>query len=83
IAVKQDITKERIKKRVYGLIKLHNKLPIEKLALALGKSSEAAENLIYEMVAEGIEGKLEESVFKFTSTSEEVISIIDELIDKM
>ncbi|MFW9990181.1 MAG: hypothetical protein ACFFC3_16180, partial [Candidatus Odinarchaeota archaeon] len=46
IAVKQDITKERIKKRVYGLIKLHNNLPIEKLALALGKSSEAAENLI-------------------------------------
>ncbi|MFX1365420.1 MAG: hypothetical protein ACFFCE_11605 [Promethearchaeota archaeon] len=83
IAVKQDTTKERIKKRVYGLIKLHNSLPIEKLAQALGKSNEAAENLIYEMVAEGIEGKLEESVFKFTSTSEEVISIIDELIDKM
>ncbi|MFX1499771.1 MAG: hypothetical protein ACFFDH_02260 [Promethearchaeota archaeon] len=83
IAVKQNTNKERIKKRVHGLIKLHNSLPIEKLAQALGKSNEDAENLIYEMVAEGVEGTLEESVFKFTSDSEEVITILDELIDKM
>ena len=83
IAVVQDTDKERIKKRVNGLIKLYNSLPIEKLAQALGKSNEDAENLIYEMVAEGIEGTLEEGVFKFTSTSEEVISKLNELIDKI
>jgi len=83
IAVVQDTDKERIKKRVSGLIKLHKSLPIEKLAQALGKSNEDAENLIYEMVAEGIEGTLEEGVFKFTSTSEEVISKLNELIDKI
>ncbi|MCK4779226.1 MAG: hypothetical protein KAT57_03520 [Candidatus Lokiarchaeota archaeon] len=83
IAVVQDTDKERIKKRVSGLIKLHKSLPIEKFAQALGKSNEDAENLVYEMVAEGIEGTLEEGVFKFTSTSEEVISKLNELIDKI
>ena len=83
IAVVQDTDKERIKKRVSGLIKLHKSLPIEKFAQALGKSNKDAENLIYEMVAEGIEGTLEEGVFKFMSTSEEVISKLNELIDKI
>ncbi|MFX1599129.1 MAG: hypothetical protein ACFFB6_00875, partial [Promethearchaeota archaeon] len=82
-AIILDSEKERIKKRVSGLVKLHNSLPIEKLAQAIGKSSEEAENLIYELVADGIEGTLEEGVFKFTSTSEEVISKLDELINKM
>ncbi len=83
IAVNDDIDKEQIKKRVIGLIKLYNSLPIEKLAQALGKSNEDAENLVYELVADGIEGTLEEGVFKFTSTSDEVISKLDKLIDKM
>jgi DNA repair exonuclease SbcCD ATPase subunit len=75
--------KEKIKKRVYGLIKLHKSLPIDKLAQALEKSEKAAENLIYEMVAEGIEGMLEENVFKFTSAEDEIISKLNEKIDKM
>ncbi|MHA2287897.1 MAG: hypothetical protein ACXABG_03830, partial [Promethearchaeota archaeon] len=75
--------KDRIKKRVRGLIKLQNSLPIDKLAQALKRSNEDAENLIYELVDEGIEGSLEEGVFKFTSAPEEVISKINELIDKM
>lgn len=75
--------KDRIKKRVRGLIKLQNSLPIDKLAQALNRANEDAENLIYELVDEGIEGSLEESVFNFTSTPEEVISKINELIDKM
>jgi len=75
--------KDRIKKRVRGLIKLQNSLPIDKLAQALNRANEDAENLIYELVDEGIEGSLEEGVFKFTSTPEEVISKINELIDKM
>jgi hypothetical protein len=75
--------KDRIKKRVRGLIKLQNSLPVDKLSQAINRSSEDAENLIYELVDEGIEGTLEEGVFKFTSTPEDVISKINELIDKM
>ena len=75
--------KDRIKKRVRGLIKLQNSLPIDKLAQALNRANEDAENLIYELVDEGIEGTLEEGVFKFTSAPEEVITKINELIDKM
>lgn len=75
--------KDRAKKRVRGLIKLQNSLPIDKLAQALNRSNEDAENLIYELVDEGIEGSLEEGVFKFTSAPEDVISKINELIDKM
>jgi len=83
IALNHETDKERIKKRVSGLIKLHKSLPIEKLAQALGKSNEDAENLVYELVADGIEGTLEGGVFEFTTTSEEVISKINELIDKI
>ena len=75
--------KDKIKKRVRGLIKLQNSLPIEKLAQALNRSDEDAENLIYELVDEGIEGSLEEGTFKFTSPPDEVISKINELIDKL
>ena len=75
--------KDRIKKRVRGLIKLQNNLPIDKLAQALNRANEDAENLIYELVDEGIEGSLEEGVFKFTNAPEDVISKINKLIDKM
>ncbi len=75
--------KDRIKKRVRGLIKLQKSLPIDKLARALNKTNEDAENLIYELVDDGIEGSLEEDIFKFTSSPDEVISKINGLIDKM
>ena len=85
IKINLDISddKDRIKKRVRGLIKLQNSLPIDKLAQALNQANEDAENLIYELVDEGIEGSMEEGVFKFTSAPEEVISKINELINKM
>jgi len=78
-----SIDTDRIKKRVRGLIKLQKSLPIDKLAQALNRAKEDAENLIYELVDEGIEGTIEEGVFKFTSGPDEVISKINELIDKM
>jgi len=81
IAPKND--KERIKKRVRGLIKLQKSLPIDKLAQALNRTNEDAENLIYELVDDGIEGSLEEGIFKFTSSPDDVISKINDLIDKM
>jgi len=83
MAIIQDSDRERIKKRVNGLIKLHNSLPIDKLAQAIEKSYEEAENLIYELAAEGIEGELEEGVYKFTNTNEEVIQKLFEIIDNM
>jgi len=73
---------ERIKKRIYGLIKLQGTLPISKLAQVLSIPEEKAENLIYELVAEGIEGKLEGGVFKFTNPTEEVIETVYELIER-
>ena len=75
--------KEQMKKSVSGLIMVQKALPIRKLAEALNITDEDAENLIYELVADGIEGSLEESVFKFKSTPEEVISKLHDLIDKM
>ena len=81
LAVSND--KDRIKKRVRGLIKLQKSLPIDKLAQALNRTNEDAENLIYELVDDGIEGSLEEGVFKFTSAPEQVITKINGLIDKM
>jgi DNA repair exonuclease SbcCD ATPase subunit len=83
VAIVQESDKERIKKRVRGLVKLHQSIPIEKLAHALGKTTEEAENLIYELADEGIDGNIEEGVFKFTNTSNEVISKLNELIDKI
>ena len=83
IHIDLEADKERIKKRVNGLIKLHKSIPIDKLAKALNRTNEYAENMIYELAAEGIEGSLEEDVFIFKSTSEEVISKLNELIDKM
>lgn len=83
IMAQPDSNKDRIKKRVAGLIKLQKALPINKLAQALNKSEDYAENMIYELAAEGIEGELEGGVFNFTSPFEEVISKINELIDKM
>ena len=77
------VDKERIKKRVSGLIKLHKSVPIDKLAQTINKSEDYAENLIYELVADGIEGSLEDKVFKFTKNPEEVISKLHEFIDKM
>ncbi len=77
--------KERIKKRIQGLIKLQKTLPIEKLSQALEISKEEAENIIYELAAEGIDGDLDldAGVFNFTSTPEEVISKLNEVIDTL
>ena len=83
VIVSDEVDKERIKKRLQGLIKLQKSIPIEKLSQTLNIPKEEAENLIYELAAEGIEGDLEEGVFKFTSASEEVLDKLFELIDKM
>lgn len=78
-----EIEKDRIKKRIQGLIKLQKSIPIDKLSQILNKSEEETENLIYELAAEGIDGELEEGVFKFTVDPDEVLSKLFEIIDKI
>ncbi len=74
--------KEQLKKRIQGLIRLQKSIPIEKLSQTLNISKEEAENLIYELAAEGIEGSLENEVFKYTSNTDEVISKLFDKIDQ-
>ncbi len=78
--VVNEVDKERIIKRIRGLIKLENGIPIDKLARILNISDTDAESLIYELVDEGIEGTLEENVFKFSGNIEEVIEKLKSLI---
>jgi hypothetical protein len=75
--------KERIKKRITGLVKLHKSIPIDKLAQALNKSDEFAENVIYELAAEGIDGDLDEGVFKYTGEIDDVLNVLFKLIDRL
>lgn len=75
--------KERMKKRITGLIKLHKSIPIDKLAQALDKSEEFAENMIYEIAAEGIDGELDEGIFKYTGEIDDVLAVLFKLIDRL
>ena len=47
------------------MFKLQKSIPIDKLAQIFQKSDKFPENFIYELVAEDIEGGLEDSVFKY------------------
>jgi hypothetical protein len=76
--------KDRMKKRVKGLIKLQKCIPIDKFAQALNVSETEAENIIYELAAEGVEGSIESGVFTFKKNGiDEVISDIEKIIDRM
>ena len=75
-----EVDKERIIKRIRGLIKLENGIPIDKLARILNISDTDAESLIYELVDEGVDGTLEENVFKFSGNTEEVIEKLKNII---
>ena len=84
--VDQTVDKERIKKRIQGLITLNQKsksIPIDKLAQALRISKDEAENIIYELAGGDIKGELEEGVFRFSNPTEEVIQKLFEMIDNM
>ena len=75
--------KEAIKKRIQGIIKLHRSIPIDKLALAMNRSVEEAEVLIYELAGEGLEGTLEGGIFKYSEDIDTVISKFFKKIDEM
>lgn len=78
-----SIDKEHMKKRVTGLIRIQKALPIDKLAQALDITEDDAENIIYELAAEGVDGNLKNGVFKFSSDPEEIIKIIHRVIDEL
>ena len=78
-----EIDKEAIKKRIQGIIKLHKSIPVDKLALAMSKNVEDAEKLIYELAGEGLDGTLENGIFKYTGDIDDVISRFDKKIDEM
>ncbi len=77
------VDKKQMKGRISELIMVQKVLPIKILAEILNIAVGEAENLIYELAAEGIDGDLEEGVFKFTSSPEIVLSKLFELVDKM
>jgi len=77
------VDKEQIKGRISELIMVQKVLPITTLAEILNIAVGEAENLIYELAAEGIDGDLEEGVFKFTSSPEIVLSKLFELVNEM
>lgn len=83
--VKQVVSpdKQQIKKRIRGMVKLQKSIPIDKLAQVLQKSEKYAENLIYELVAEGIEGELKDNVFKYKGDQEELLTALFKLIDRI
>ena len=75
--------KEAIKKRITGIIRLYKAVPIDKLALALGKNVADAETLIYELAGEGLDGTIEDGVFKFSADLDTVIAKFNEKVDQM
>ncbi len=83
VGFSQKIDIERIKKRIRGLIKIQKSLPIDKFAKALNRTNNYTENLIYELADEGIEGSIEDGIFKFTNDPEEVISKLLNMIDNV
>ena len=78
-----EAEKERIKKILTGIITSRNSLPLNKLAKLLHISLDDAEDIIYEMIGEGISGKIEENTFTFKGISEDVLSHLFKIIDNM
>lgn len=77
------VNKDRIKKRVTGLIRIQKSLPIEKLAQSLEITEEQAENIIYELAADGVDGTLKDGVFKYKASDDEIIEILHKIVDRM
>lgn len=73
---------EKLKKRIKGFIKINQNIPVDKFAQILNCSIAEAENLIYEIAAEGIEGFMEKGVFRYDSSTEDVISEIFKILER-
>ncbi len=73
---------ERLKRRITGFIKINQAIPVDKFAQILNCSIADAENLIYELAAEGIDGFMEKGVFRYESSTEDVISEIFKILER-
>ncbi len=74
--------REKLKKRIKGFIKINQSIPIDKFAQILNCSIAEAENLIYELAAEDIDGFMEKGVFRYESSTEDVISTIFKILER-
>lgn len=74
--------REKLKKRIKGFIKINQSIPVDKFAQILNCSIAEAENLIYELAAEDIDGFMEKGVFRYESSTEDVISTIFRILEK-
>lgn len=81
--IQSKVDKERIKKRIRGLVKLKHSVDPEKLAQILDVGYSEAEKLVYELAAQDIEGTLEGNVFKIEQDPEQVISFLNEKIETL
>ncbi len=76
--------KDRKKKRIKGLIMMQKCLPVSKLAQTLGIPADEAENIIYELAAEGIECTFDDGVCNFDASQiESIVTLLNAVIDKM
>ena len=75
-------TKEKMKKRITGFIKINQSIPVDKFAQILKCSIAEAENLIYELAAEDIDGFMEKGVFRYESSTEDVISTLFKILER-
>jgi len=73
---------EKMKKRIRGFIKINQSIPVDKFAQILNCSIAEAENLIYELAAEDIDGFMEKGVFRYESSTEDVISTIFKILER-
>ncbi|MHA1560979.1 MAG: hypothetical protein ACTSPA_02535 [Promethearchaeota archaeon] len=73
---------EKLKKRITGFIKINQAIPVDKFAQILKCSIAEAENMIYELAAEGIEGFMEKGVFRFENPVDDVISEIFKILER-
>ena len=73
---------EKLKKRITGFIKINQNIPVDKFAQILNCSIAEAENLIYELAAEGIAGFMEKGVFKYDGSTEDVITELFKILER-
>jgi hypothetical protein len=77
-----EANQEKLKKRITGFIKINQSIPVDKFAQILNCSIADAENLIYELAAEDIDGFMEKGVFRYESSTEDVISTIFKILER-
>ncbi|TXT54468.1 MAG: hypothetical protein BAJALOKI2v1_770012 [Promethearchaeota archaeon] len=77
------ISKEKMKKRVKGLIKLKHSVDSKKLTQILDIEEKEAQKIVEEIASQGIEGNLEGNIFKIEQDPEDVIRFLNRKIEEL